>query len=52
MNGVEHGLCREWYDNGQLWYEYNYVNGNSYGLCRGWYFDGQLRNEYNYVNGI
>ena len=37
-----HGLDREWYSNGQLWYERNWKNGNLHGRKRGWYFNGSL----------
>ena len=31
---------KEYYNNGQLLSEYNYVNSKLNGLCRGWYKNG------------
>jgi len=42
---------REYYCNGQLMYEWNYINGQLHGLCKGWYSNGQLMYEWNYING-
>ena len=49
---MKNGLVKEYYDNGQLWFERNYVNGELNDLCRGWHDNGQLRYEWNYVNGV
>ena len=32
LNGLRHGLCKEWYDNGQLRVHANYLNGFRHGL--------------------
>ena len=42
---------RKYYDDGQLRYEWNYVNGQRHGLCKGWHENGQLWYEDKYVNG-
>lgn len=44
-NGRLHGLCRKWYDNGQLEYEHTYKNGERHKLYREWYKNGSLRFE-------
>jgi len=44
-------LSKGWYSNGQLWYEWNFVNGQRHGVSKGWYSNGQLAYENNYVNG-
>jgi len=50
--GLIHGICRGWYPNEQLWYEYNYCHGKRHGLARSWYSNGQLECEYNFRRGI
>ena len=42
---------RDWYENGQLEYEYPYKNGKSHGICKGWHENGQLQYEWPYKNG-
>ena len=51
VKGKQDGLHREWHDNGQLMWEFNYKNDKADGLWRGWYENGQLKNEYNYKDG-
>jgi len=36
---------REYYSNGQLSYESNYVNGLRHGIQHAWYENGQLEEE-------
>ena len=48
VKGKKDGLWREYYENGQLWYEYNYKDGKRDGLYRQWYENGQLWYEINY----
>jgi len=45
------GICRCWYSNGNLHYEYNIRNGRQHGICREWYGDGTLWFERNYKDG-
>lgn len=45
------GVGKLWHENGQLWYESNYVDGKEHGLCRRWYENGQLYLEINYKEG-
>ena len=47
-NGLEDGVQRYWYDNGQLKTEENYKNGKLDGVRRHWYDNGQLSEEANY----
>ena len=42
---------REYYENGQLEYEYPCQNGKRHGICKAWWENGQLRYEYPYQNG-
>ena len=47
---IKHGISRSWYENDQLWYEYNIVDGKKNGLYREWSEEGQLYSECTYVN--
>jgi len=51
IHGQKHGIYREWYSNGQLRYEHNYVHDLKHGICYGWYPNGQLKYEDNYFHG-
>ena len=42
---------REYYENGQLEYEYPYQNGERHGIRKVWYKDGQLKYEFPFQNG-
>jgi hypothetical protein len=33
-NGELNGVCKEWFENGQLNYEQNYSNGKKIGVCK------------------
>jgi len=43
---------REWYENGQLHYEYNLLHGKLHGKCPSWHRNGQLWLERNFLHGI
>ena len=47
----DNGILREWYDNGQLYLEYEMLNGIKHGVCRKWYSDGKIKQIYNYHKG-
>ncbi len=38
------------YPNGQIEYEWNYVNGGKHGIQKGWHENGKLHFEQNYIN--
>ena len=42
------GLCKKYYEDGQLELEYNYKEGKFDGLCKEYYENGQLKFEHNY----
>lgn len=42
---VIHGLCCEWYSNGQLFRQRDFNNGLKHGLYKEWYPNGQLQIE-------
>ena len=50
-NGKEDGLRKNWHDNGQLMYEYNYREGKQEGLQKQWHRNGQLWAEFNCREG-
>mmetsp|Transcript_5339 Transcript_5339/g.5821 ORF Transcript_5339/g.5821 Transcript_5339/m.5821 type:complete len:223 (+) Transcript_5339:125-793(+) len=41
-NGIHHGLCKSWHDNGQLAIQFSYTNGKFEGEYKQWYETGQL----------
>ena len=49
-NGERHGPSREWYENGQLYYEHHWKNGEGHGPSRMWYSNSQLRYEHHWEN--
>ena len=51
IKGKYNGVWREWYENGHLFYEDNYIDGKLDGLQRQWYENGQLWFERNYKDG-
>ena len=51
INGVKHGLSREWYKSGRLMHERMYADGDYHGLSRYWYESGERWFEYMYKNG-
>ena len=50
-NKENHGLLREWFDNGVLKLEYSMTDGIKNGICKRWYKNGQIDIMYNYNNG-
>lgn len=42
------GIFREWYSNGYIKYEDNYIVGDRYGIQRKWYDNGMLSYEISY----
>lgn len=52
IDGLEHGRYREWYQNGQLKYEYHYDMGKKTGTWLSWYEDGTRYTERNFRNDL
>jgi len=50
-HGQLHGISRVWDENGQLWWEQNYMHGQLHGIYRRWHQNGQLGYEDNYSQG-
>lgn len=50
VNGIKHGNLAGWYENGQKWFEFGYLDGKEHGKNKNWYKNGQLKSEYNCVN--
>ena len=46
-----HGTYKEWYENGQVWKEGEYVNGRKIGAWKFWAEDGKLLKSGAYVDG-
>jgi len=51
VHNHKHGIYRRFYYNGQLLYDFNFLQGCKHGLWREWYEDGQLGLEKNYSHG-
>ena len=53
-NGRRCGLYKRYYRNGDLDWEFNYVDGKIHGLCRVWHFkaNGYLASEGMYANDM
>ncbi len=51
-NGLIDGIYREWYPNGILKYEGNFIDGQKEGLFYTWYPNGKIKNEMKYVNNV
>jgi antitoxin component YwqK of YwqJK toxin-antitoxin module len=47
--GVENGVTKLYYENGNLMFEYPFTNGNQEGLVKGYYESGKLKGEYPYA---
>ncbi len=43
---------KEYWSNGQLWEEVNYINDKKEGIEKSYHNNGQLRKEVNYINDI
>lgn len=48
---IREGPYKEYYKNGQLQYELNYVDNQIHGLFKIYYENGILQKEINYING-
>ena len=48
---INDGILREWYENGELYLEYNMKNGIKNGACKKWYDTGQMKILYYYSKG-
>ena len=49
--GKKEGIYKEYYENGQLCVEVNYINGTMNGIYKLYYENGQLWEEMNYIDG-
>ena len=49
--GLGHGKCKEYYLNGNLEFEGEYLNGEENGECKEYNGDGKLIFEGEYING-
>ncbi len=49
--GIQHGLSKEYYPNGNIHFERNYEEGKIVGLYKEYYPNGQLRSKKTYENG-
>ncbi|BAO76806.1 toxin-antitoxin system YwqK family antitoxin [Winogradskyella sp. PG-2] len=47
-----HGLKTNYFENGDIVSEFNYVNGKSHGIQKTWYKNGQLAKKKNLNNNI
>ena len=45
------GTYKEYYPDGKLWFEVDYLNGKHHGSFKQYRPDGQLAYEANYING-
>lgn len=50
-NGVSDGVYRDWFENGQLYFETNWKDGKLDGVYRRWYENGQLEIESRWKDG-
>ena len=41
LEKIKNGLFERWYENGQKWMEYSFVDGNLHGLYQTWHANGQ-----------
>ena len=51
MNGEKNGKGKEYYENGKLKFEGEYLNGEKHGKGKEYYENGKLRFEGEYLNG-
>ena len=49
---INDGILREWYDENNLYIEYNFKNGKKNGVQRRWFRNGQQEILYYYSNGV
>ncbi len=52
LNGLINGEYKEWYPNGVLKYEGNFIDGRREGIFYTWYPNGKIKNEMKYVNNV
>jgi len=45
------GIYKEYYIDGQLWKEVNYIDGKKEGIYKSYYQNGKLKEEINYIDG-
>lgn len=50
-DGKEHGECKEWYENGQLYVQEYYINGKRHGEYKTWFSNGKLHINTQYTYG-
>jgi len=50
INGIKHGLYKEYYDNGNIRIECNYSDEQKHGLYKKYYDNGNIRIECNYID--
>lgn len=51
-NGLINGKYREWYPNGVLKFEGNFINGKREGMFYTWHPNGKIKNEMKYANNV
>jgi antitoxin component YwqK of YwqJK toxin-antitoxin module len=51
MNGKIEGIYKSYWQNGQLFYEVNYIDDKREGIYKSYWDDGQLYKEVNYIDG-
>ena len=52
LNGLPHGVCREWHVNGQKKKEWASLRGSVHGTCTEWYENGERKSLGVYEHGI
>lgn len=51
-NGFAHGLCKQWYNSGQLQIRWTAHQGAAHGEYTEWYPDGTVKIIANYIHGV
>jgi len=49
---TESYVIRRYYENGQPYYEHNYISGLKHGVSKAWHNNGQISCEHNYQDGL
>ena len=52
VKGLTDYVIRNYYGNGRIHWQENYVNGVKHGTCKGWYKSGELSWEHRYIKGL
>lgn len=52
LDGLKHGSCQTWHDNGQRSEQRRYVANRKHGEHRGWFADGSPRFILTFLNGV